>query len=294
MSNTTDSSTVSFKFYHYNPSMGGAVLFVLLFIATSGYHAFQMFRTRTWFLVPFIAGGVFEIIGYIGRAMSSKQSPDWTLGPYIVQTLFLLLAPALLAASIYMFLGRIILVLKAESHALLKKKWLTKVFVTGDVLSFLLQGAGGGIQSSGNIDSYKTGEHIIVAGLFIQVFFFGFFIVVATHFYWKLKRFPIPRAHSPILPWLKHLYVLYATSFLIMVRSIFRLAEYLQGNDGYLLHHEIYLYIFDSLLMFVTMVILNVVHPSEIARHLDWNGDYNLPLNPDDLPPYAHRRYTTA
>lgn len=83
-----------------------------------------------------------EIIGYIGRAMSSKQSPNWTLGPYIVQTLFLLLAPALLAASIYMLLGRIILVLQAESHALLKKKWLTKIFVTGDVLSFLLQGAG--------------------------------------------------------------------------------------------------------------------------------------------------------
>jgi hypothetical protein len=41
-----------------------------------------------------------------------------------------------------MFLGRIILVLQAESHALMKKKWSTKVFVTGDVLSFVLQGAG--------------------------------------------------------------------------------------------------------------------------------------------------------
>lgn len=74
--------------------------------------------------------------------MSSKQTPHWTLGPYIVQTLFLLLAPALLAASVYMFLGRIILMLQAESHALLRRKWLTKIFVTGDVLSFLLQGAG--------------------------------------------------------------------------------------------------------------------------------------------------------
>lgn len=74
--------------------------------------------------------------------MSSRESPNWTLGPYLIQTLFLLLAPALLAASIYMFLGRIILVLQAESHAIMRKKWLTKVFVTGDVLSFLLQGSG--------------------------------------------------------------------------------------------------------------------------------------------------------
>ena len=83
-----------------------------------------------------------EVIGYIGRALSSHESPNWTLGPYLLQTLFLLLAPALLAASIYMLLGRIILILRAESYTILSKKWLTKIFVTGDVLSFLLQGAG--------------------------------------------------------------------------------------------------------------------------------------------------------
>ncbi|KAL3487864.1 RTA-like protein [Aspergillus germanicus] len=188
-----------------------------------------------------------------------------------------------------MLLGRIILALKAESHALLQKKWLTKVFVTGDVLSFLLQGAGGGIQSSGNMDSYKTGERIIVVGLFIQIFFFGFFIIVASHFYWKLQRFPIPRASSPDIPWRKHLHVLYMASFLIMVRSVFRLAEYLQGNNGYLLHHEIYLYIFDALLIFVTMVLLNVVHPAEIARCVEW-----VPGGGPDVPLYAHRRYTAV
>ncbi|KAL3469514.1 RTA1 like protein-domain-containing protein [Aspergillus californicus] len=263
-----DSGDVAFAFYDYDPSMAGAVLFILLFIGTTGYHILQMFRSRTWFFVPFVIGGIFEIIGYIGRAISSNQSPDWTLGPYLVQTLFLLLAPALLAASIYMFLGRIILVLQAESHALLKKKWLTKIFVTGDVLSFLLQGAGGGIQSSGSLESMKTGEHIIVGGLVIQILFFAFFIVTATHFNWKLKKYPIPRSCSPDIPWRKHLRVLYLTSFLIMIRSMFRLIEYIQGNNGYLLHHEMYLYIFDSLLMFLTMVVLNVVHPQEIGELL--------------------------
>jgi hypothetical protein len=90
----------------------------------------------------FKADDTVETIGYVGRAMSSSESPNWTLGPYLIQTMLLLLAPALLAASVYMLLGRIILVLRAESHAMLKKKWLTKVFVTGDVLSFLLQGTG--------------------------------------------------------------------------------------------------------------------------------------------------------
>jgi hypothetical protein len=58
-----------------------------------------------------------------------------------------------------MFLGRIILALQAELHALLRKKLLTKIFVTGDVLSFLLQGAGKYIIMS----AYST-EHYINLG----------------------------------------------------------------------------------------------------------------------------------
>ncbi|KNG87073.1 hypothetical protein ANOM_005700 [Aspergillus nomiae NRRL 13137] len=256
--------------------MAGAVVFIILFAGTTLFHIYQMVRTRTWFFLPFVIGGIFEVLGYIGRAMSSRESPNWTLGPYLIQTLFLLLAPALLAASIYMFLGRIILVLRAESHAIMRKKWLTKVFVTGDVLSFLLQGSGGGIQSGGTLDSMKLGEKIIVIGLFVQIFFFGFFIITAGSFDMKLKKYPIPRCHLPEIPWRKHMNVLYASSMLIMIRSVFRLVEYLQGNNGYLLHHEIFLYIFDAVLILIAMVIFNICHPSGIGQLLANEADYEL------------------
>lgn len=70
--------------------------------------------------------------------------------------------------------------------------------------------------------------------------------------------------------------VLYASSMLIMIRSVFRLIEYLQGNNGYLLHHEIFLYIFDAVLIFITMVIFNICHPSEIGRLLAKGAEYEL------------------
>jgi hypothetical protein len=41
-----------------------------------------------------------------------------------------------------MLLGRIILVTDGEVHSLIRQGWLTKIFVTGDVISFLMQGAG--------------------------------------------------------------------------------------------------------------------------------------------------------
>lgn len=65
-----------------------------------------------------------------------------TTGPYIVQSLTLLLGPTLLAASIYMALGRLIRLLNADRHLLIRTTWLTKVFVLGDVLSFLTRSGG--------------------------------------------------------------------------------------------------------------------------------------------------------
>ena len=43
------------------------------------------------------------------------------------------------------------------------------------------------------------------------------------------------------------------------------MAEYVQGNNGYLLRHGVYLYILDAALMFMTMVLFNWIHPSEVT-----------------------------
>lgn len=83
-----------------------------------------------------------ETLGYVGRAIAAKEAPDFTLSVYIMQTLLILLGPALLAASIYMILARLIRLLGAEKYALIRTTWMTKIFVTGDVISFMAQGAG--------------------------------------------------------------------------------------------------------------------------------------------------------
>lgn len=54
-----------------------------------------------------------------------------------------------------------------------------------------------------------------------------------------------------------------------MVRSVVRIVQYLQGSEGALLQSEVYLYVFDATLMFLTMVLYNVWDPSKItAKHL--------------------------
>ncbi|KAF2255895.1 RTA1 like protein [Trematosphaeria pertusa] len=263
--------------YHYDPSLPAAALFVTLFALTTLAHIYQSLfhrRRRAYFLIPFLIGGLFEVIGYIGRIQSSNDPQ--VRSPFIMQTLTILLAPALFAASIYMVLGRLILLTSSEKYALVRRTWLTKIFVGGDVLSFIAQGVGGGMITSNKKDKdvVDTGRKIILLGLWIQIVFFGFFVLVAVLFQFR------GRAHFRKIPaevsWTKHLYVLYVTSILILIRSIFRVVEYTQGIDGYLYSHEVFLYIFDATLMFIAMLVMNVVHPADIARLLKekeaWGG----------------------
>ena len=128
---------------------------------------------------------------------------------------------------------------------------------------------GGGIMASGTLDAMHTGEKIIIGGLVVQLLFFGFFIVTGATFHIRMARRPTSRVLNESLPWEKHLYVLYSASALIFVRSVFRLIEYAQGNDGYIISHEVYLYIFDSVLMFVMMVLFACIHPSEVTAYLE-------------------------
>lgn len=49
---------MAYKYYNYNPSEGAAIPFAALFGLTTVIHIWQAIRTRTWYLIPFIVGGV--------------------------------------------------------------------------------------------------------------------------------------------------------------------------------------------------------------------------------------------
>lgn len=206
-----------------------------------------------------------EIAGYIARAISTKN-PE-ILGPFIVQTLCILVAPALIAASIYMLLGRLIVAYGAESLSLIRPSWMTKIFVIGDILSFIIQCMGAGMLSS--TSNPGLGKTIILIGLALQLVFFGLFILTTAVFHVRMNKRPTSsmvnsQQHEKRGGWRLLIPILYVVSVLIFIRSVFRLVEYAGGNDGFLLSHEVFLYIFDSLLIFAAAGLLCIYYPAQM------------------------------
>ncbi|KAL5041086.1 RTA1 like protein-domain-containing protein [Aspergillus fruticulosus] len=204
-----DYRTAVWAFYQYYPSEAAVVLSTVLFAITTFVHLYQLFRHRTWFFIPFVVGGSFEWVGYIGRILSSQKT------------------------SIYMMLGRIVIFLDAEQFCVFRKEWLTlKFFVSGDVLSFTVQAADGGAMASGSLSLVHSGEKIVTAGLVIHILF-EFFIITCAIFHMCVDKFPTERSLESGSSWRKHLAILYTANILIMIRSVFRLIEYAMGNNGW-------------------------------------------------------------
>jgi hypothetical protein len=214
---------------------------------------------------------VVEIIGYIGRAIAHSHTT--TMGPYILANIFILLAPTLFAASIYMTLGRLIRRIGAEHLSVIRVSRLTKTFVWGDVLSFVVQGNSSSLSVLGYAQWAKVA---VIGGLAIQLISFTIFWISALVFEKRIRREPTPESLLPGIPWKKILYMLYAVSALIMIRSVFRIIEYVLGNSGYPLQHEWTLYVFDSVPMTIVMIIYFMWYPSDMGAKTDLEG--SMPL----------------
>lgn len=234
------------ELYKYAPSVAAAIIFVIVFVLLTSYHAFRLFKTRSWFCISFLFGGlctstaitpyiiitsVVEIIGYAARAYGNKNHSS--LGPYIMQALLILLAPILFAASVYMFLGRIIRATGCASYSMIRTNWLTKIFVLGDVICFLIQAMGGAMLSSADDKKEKDrGQKFILLGLVVQVVIFSLFMLVAVVFHMRVRKRSTGKTLSCNFDWQKYLFMLYTVSIIITIRNTFRVIEYAMGGKS--------------------------------------------------------------
>ncbi|KAI5250683.1 RTA1-domain-containing protein [Aureobasidium subglaciale] len=250
-----------YQLWKYYPSMVGNIVVASIFGLVALTHFGLVVFRKQWFCIPLVIGGIFEVVGYGARAYARSHTTD-TL-PYAMQSLSVLLAPILFAASVYMYLGKIIRSVGGEKHCLIPLRFLTKTFVAGDIACFLAQGAGGGLLSSAKKASkISLGQNIILAGLVLQIVIFFLFIIVAVNFHVKMRG----RSRTLASGWQRKLFGLYVVSILIAVRNIFRAIEYGMGGSGYLLSHEWATFVFDAALMIVVMIVSLSWYPNILGK----------------------------
>lgn len=283
------------QYYSYTPNRAAAVAFAVIFGLLGVAFIFFIIHVarnmedlrvsrqykKTQLLgsyLPFVVGCILEVVGYAARCCNSDL-----LVPYIIQSVLILVAPAFYAATIYMLFGRIAHLSFAEELLIMPTRYNTLIFVLGDVVSLFLQASGGGLMA--NQSSAPLGSHIVIGGLFVQIGFFGLFIINELRFSLKIHKITSKFTRLTRKAVILNNFLLLG-SILIFIRSIVRTVEFIQGSNGTIMTHEWFLYVFDTTPMFLTSLIYtltilwcNVFKIQQESAEVQLNSDdASLPL----------------
>ncbi|XDG07452.1 hypothetical protein ABKA04_007067 [Annulohypoxylon sp. FPYF3050] len=264
------------SFYQYRidivPNAVFLGLFSLSLLFFLGTYAFT--RRGAVFAIAMILGLLSEIIGYIGRIMSWNN--QWSENGFLIQICCLTIAPAFLAAGIYLCIRRIVFAFGPENSRI-PPKWYTRIFIPCDIISLILQAAGGGLASVAfhTGKSTDTGDNIMIAGLSFQVFTLLIFMLLSLDFFINVLRRrralgsaaafsqdPEVIAVRQSLMFKLFLIALAVSTICIFWRSVYRVAELSRGWSGPLMAKQNLFVGFEGVLITIAVWVLNIFHPA--------------------------------
>ncbi|KAH0846756.1 hypothetical protein AYO21_07877 [Fonsecaea monophora] len=258
--------------YNYVPSFAASVIFLVLYGAASITNLGMMFWHRSWFWWSMNFAVAMEFVGYLTRSISIKNLDGKSV--FIVQTVMILVAPAVMAAACYMAFGRVVLWVvpprfQTARHLWVPARRITPVFVGSDVFSFFVQVIGGAMVAGANTKEHaNTGKNVVLVGLGLQLASFGFFVFAALRLNvllrTTLRDVSLPKERN----WQLFLTVINVANVLILIRTLLRFIEFVLGTSNYLIDHEWFFYAFDSALMFLVVIVFIVVHPGHYLPYL--------------------------
>lgn len=266
---TLDLCPLTDAYIDYIPSLGGNAFYLALFSLLLLLQTILGIRYRTWGYLAGLTGGlILEVIGYAGRLQ--MHSNPFKFSSFLQYLICLTIAPAFLSASIYICLGRIVIVY-GETISRLKPRTYTIIFITCDLLSLILQAAGGAITSIADADQAdlaQTGINIMIAGLASQVASLTLFMGLCLDYAWRVWSTPEGVNSSVEMEvlrrtkrWRGFLFGLALATVTIFIRSVFRVAELKDGFDGELANDEVTFMVLEGAMIAITVVCLTVMHP---------------------------------
>ncbi|KAL6693194.1 RTA1 like domain-containing protein [Trichoderma pleuroticola] len=255
--------------YGFYPRWEDNAAFAIAFGLTTCAHLAQAITLKKPFCWVIIMGALWECFCFILRTLGAKDQQNST---YVtLSTLLFLLAPLWINAFAYMVVSRLIYFLHPKQTSLrIPARWLAKGFVTADIISFIVQAAGGALMADQHsTENASLGRKIYMAGVGSQLFFVLIFVVVVTSFYRQVSFDIRTGTLKNRNRWIRHLIlVIFLVLVLIVERITFRLIEFSGGvsSSNEILRHEAYQLYLDALPMLLALASLNLVHPGIVLK----------------------------
>ncbi|KXS16516.1 hypothetical protein M427DRAFT_154439 [Gonapodya prolifera JEL478] len=244
--------------FRYEPSTVLAVVFLSLFALASIAHAVQLYRRRQWFMTTILIGCLLEVLGFALRLKAKEIAQEISRNTKIYSGQFacIVIAPIFFAAGVYILLSRMVTFVGTQ-YCPLPPRRIAQIFITADILAFLVQIAGTFILLSAeqNYSQFDVGLKVLIAGLAVQVLAILFYLVLAIRVYVK--------AYHVKGPWHRLMWSNLVCSGFILIRNTFRVIELWEGFESPIAKTEALVYVLDAGMMWVVAVVFLGVDPAD-------------------------------
>ncbi|KAL8678272.1 MAG: hypothetical protein Q9186_005353 [Xanthomendoza sp. 1 TL-2023] len=272
---TLETCPVDESYYDYRPSLAANGAFLALFSLSLLAFLVQVTLSKRFigFTIAMVSGCLLEVLGYIGRIMHNPFGENG----FLMQICCLTIAPAFMAAGIYLTLSRIVVTFGPENSRI-KPLSYPRLFIPCDILSLVLQALGGGMASAASHSNKnpENGNHIMVAGLAFQVFTLLVFMLLCADFAVRtvmrmnrLGEAALDPTHATLRRSMKFrvfLVALTLSTICIFVRSVFRVVELGEGWDGALIKNQTLFVVLEGVMVIIAVLVLNLFHPGLCFR----------------------------
>lgn len=195
---------------------------------------------------------------------------------FILAYFFIVVAPVLFAAAIYICLSRVV-ALGGSHSSPLSPKIIFVVFLSFDIVTIAIQIAGASLIGSKehNHEDSSGANDILIAGLAIQTASFAVFLVILLACLQRLRNtFSQVSGQAGVLGRVRwYLGALLVAGVLVQIRTVFRLIESATGVFSYLSSHEAYFGTLEFLPIALAIPILCYLGYATRAAHVDSKPD---------------------
>lgn len=194
------------------------------------------------------------------------HSNAWNDAGFEMQICCLILAPSFFAAALYLTLKDMVRAIGPQFSPI-KPRLYPWIFISCDLLSLILQGAGGGTAASANTTKVSDdGGHIMLAGIVFQVATFTFLYTLLALFIRNLRngRQTMTESQLSVLhsrDFKVFAWGIFIASVGIYLRCIYRIAELAGGWENKIMRDEVSFYVLDGAMCVIAITALTFAYP---------------------------------
>ncbi|KAG0275888.1 hypothetical protein BGZ96_003577 [Linnemannia gamsii] len=273
----------------YEPNIAGNITTGILYAILGLLFSYYIVRHKTNWALCLPIGAFASSLGFFLRL--GMHPHDLLLPLFVAQNILIIATPCAFLAFNYMLYGRLVtaidpqfssnksgLRMEKSRYSFIPPRIVGRTFVISDIATFLIQVAAGSMvgNAKNNRSIADIGDKLFLVGVCAQGISYSLFTILLSDTLLRLvaEARKAGRSH-PGKSWMgldQNVAItiggLYFSSVFIIIRSVYRIIEFVQGHDGYLISNEVFMFVLDAVPLVLAIGVWAIFWPTVLIDRI--------------------------